>query len=74
MNNNNHECLGSELTISKVEDEKSEAVSWCWGREARTKIIKILDKDTNPTLKFLVSLNLEAALKCPRKDAVPRVL
>jgi len=63
-----------ELTISKAEDEKYEAVSWCWGREARTKTIKILDKDRNPTLKFLVSPNLEAALKCLRKDAVPRVL
>jgi hypothetical protein len=63
-----------ELTISKAEDEKYEAVSWCWGREARTKIIKILDIERNPTLKFLVSPNLEAALKCLRKDAVPRVL
>lgn len=37
-----------ELTISKAEDEKYEAVSWCWGREARTKTIKSWTRAETP--------------------------
>ena len=71
---NELKCELIEISLANKGFQPYEALSWCWGDERSDRVIRMYDHEKDEDFEFMITPNLDSALRGLRDKKKPRYL